>query len=321
MKNGLNYIVITKVNLILWKVKQPIVKIHRCVAIKTEGFILEKHRLKNKLHCSDKIFVQCSLIYRQVVLMTNEELVVEYQNGNEKAFEELLNANKGIIGTMIKKWWNKVENGVVTRDELEAECIYAFFIAVAEYSLDRDCTFASYAFNRINWLLIRNLNKPTPKGSNGQTVSIVSISDVVPGTDGLTYADAIPDKDAEQELQDVLENLSRKSLKYRLIYFIDSVCTEREKEVLLQHYGIGCKQSSQQVIATYLGISDARVQQIETKAISKLRNSPLKYAIFSEYQFGINQPKTEHIKKLTKPNHNNISEKSYEDALKALGEL
>ncbi len=255
------------------------------------------------------------------MLMTNEELVAEYQNGNEKAFEELLNTNKGIIGTMIKKWWNKVENGVLTRDELEAECIYAFFIAVTEYSLDRECTFSSYAFNRINWLLIRNTHRPIPKDLNRQPVSIVSISDVVPGTDDLTYADTIPDKDAEQELQDVLENLSKKSLKNRLIYFIDSVCTEREKEVLLQHYGIGCKQSSQQTIASSLGISDARVQQIETKAISKLRNSPLKDTIFSEYQFGISQQKAKCIENYTKQNCNNISEQSYEDALKALGEL
>lgn len=248
--------------------------------------------------------------------MTNEELVAEYQNGNEKAFEELLNANKGIIGTMIKKWWNKVENGVLTSNELENECIYAFFIAVTEYSPNRNCAFASYAFSRINWYLMRNLNTPILKDSNGQTVSIVSISDVIPNTDNITYADIIPDEAAEQEMQNVLDNLSRKSLKGRLIYFIDSVCTEREKEVLLQHYGIGCKQSSQQVIATSLGISYARVQQIETKAIIKLRNSPLKDSIFSEYQFGIRKPKTEQLKKPTIPNCN-----TYEDALKALDEL
>lgn len=253
--------------------------------------------------------------------MTNEELVSEYQNGDEKVFEELLNANKGIIGTMIKRWWNKVENGVLTRDELETECTYAFFLSVMEYSPDRECTFASYAFNRINWWLMKNINKPIPKDSNGQSVSIVSISDVVPGTDDLTYADIIPDKDAEQGLQDVLENLFKKSLKDRLIYFVDSVCTEREKTVLFQHYGIGCKQSSQQTIASSLDISDARVQQIETKAISKLRNSPLKDAIFSEYQFDISQPRQEWSENQTKQNRNNISEQSYEDALKALGEL
>lgn len=253
--------------------------------------------------------------------MTNEELVAEYQNGNEKAFEELLNINKGIIGTMIKRWWNKVENGVLTRDELEAECTYAFFLSVMEYSPDRECTFASYAFNRINWWLMKNINKPIPKDSNGRSVSIVSISDVIHGTDDATYADIIPDKDAEQELQDVLENLSKKSLKDRLIYFIDSVCTEREKEVLLRHYGIDCKQSSQQTIASSLGVSDARVQQIETKAISKLRSSSLKDAIYCEYQFDISQPKAEWIENHTKQNRNNISEQSYEDALKALVEL
>ncbi len=249
--------------------------------------------------------------------MTNEELVAEYQNGNEKAFEELFNANKGIIGTMIKKWWSKVEKGVLTCDELEAECTYAFFLSVMEYSPDRECTFASYAFNRINWYLIRNLNKPIPKDSNGQSVSIVSISDVVPGTDDATYSDIILDKDAEIEMQVPIEKEYQTALKTALIQLLDSVLTEREKTVILMFYGIDCKPQTQIQIASALNISRARVGQIQSEAIKKLKTSPLTEYFRKKH----NQKKVSDCEKMreTKTAMAEIDEKSLSDAVKLFG--
>lgn len=249
--------------------------------------------------------------------MTNEELVAEYQNGNEKVFEELFNANKGIIGTMIKKWWSKVEKGVLTCDELEAECTYAFFLSVMEYSPDRECTFASYAFNRINWYLIRNLNKPIPKDSNGQSVSIVSISDVVPRTDDATYADIILDKDAEIEMQVPIEKEYQKALKSELIYLLESVLTEREKTVILMFYGIDCKSQTQIQIASALNISRARVGQIQSDAIKKLQTSPLTEYFRKKH----NQKKVSDCEKMreTKTAMAEIDEKSLSDAVKLFG--
>ena len=249
--------------------------------------------------------------------MTNEELVAEYQNGNEKVFEELFNANKGIIGTMIKKWWSKVEKGVLTCDELEAECTYAFFLSVMEYSPDRECTFASYAFNRINWYLIRNLNKPIPKDSNGQSVSIVSISDVVPRTDDATYADIILDKDAEIEMQVPIEKEYQKALKSELIYLLESVLTEREKTVILMFYGIDCKSQTQIQIASALNISRARVGQIQSDAIKKLQTSPLTEYFRKKH----NQKKVSDCEKMRekKTAMAEIDEKSLSDAVKLFG--
>lgn len=249
--------------------------------------------------------------------MTNEELVAEYQNGNEKAFEELFNANKGIIGTMIKKWWSKVEKGVLTCDELEAECTYAFFLSVMEYSPDRECTFASYAFNRINWYLIRNLNKPIPKDSNGQSVSIVSISVVVPGTDDATYSDIILDKDAEIEMQVPIEKEYQTALKTALIQLLDSVLTEREKTVILMFYGIDCKPQTQIQIASALNISRARVGQIQSEAIKKLKTSPLTEYFRKKH----NQKKVSDCEKMreTKTAMAEIDEKSLSDAVKLFG--
>lgn len=252
-----------------------------------------------------------------VGIVTNEELVAEYQNGNEKAFEELLNINKGIVGTMIKRWWNKVENGVLTRDELEAECTYAFLLSVMEYSPDRECTFASYAFNRINWWLMKNINKPIPKDSNGQSVSIVSISDVIPETDDATYADIIPDKDAETGMQVPIEKEYQKALKSELIYLLESVLTEREKTVILMFYGIDCKSQTQIQIASALNISRARVGQIQSDAIKKLQTSPLTEYFRKKH----NQKKVSDCEKMreTKTAMAEIDEKSLSDAVKLFG--
>lgn len=216
--------------------------------------------------------------------MTNEELVAEYQKGNKKAFEELLESNMGIIGTFLKKWWFKVESGSLTPDDLKQECQLAFFLSALEYRFDRECSFSSYAFNRIGWWLNKNLNKPVPVNSSGEEIKIVSITDPIPGTDGATYEDFIPDPDAEQQLQLVLDRLATKSLKERLLYFLDAVCSEREKDIITKRYGIGCKQVNLSEIADQLNISISRVQQIEEKALVKLRLSPIKDSLFEEFK-------------------------------------
>ncbi|MBR1372836.1 sigma-70 family RNA polymerase sigma factor [bacterium] len=216
--------------------------------------------------------------------MTNEELVAEYQKGNEMAFEELLASNMGIIGTFLKKWWFKVESGSITPDELKSECQFAFFLSALEYRTDRECSFSSYAFNRISWWLKKNLNKPVPVNSSGEEIRIVSLTDQIPGADGATYETYIPDPDAEQQLQLVLDRLATKSLKERLLFFLDSVCSEREKDIITKRYGIGCKQVNLSEIAEQLDLSTSRVQQIEEKALMKLRNSPIKDSIFEEFK-------------------------------------
>lgn len=79
-------------------------------------------------------------------IVRNEELVSEYQKGDEKAFEELLTTNYAIIVSMIKRWF--VKDGAFSYDEIESDCVYGFFLAANEYSPDKGCSFLNLCFSK-----------------------------------------------------------------------------------------------------------------------------------------------------------------------------
>lgn len=251
-------------------------------------------------------------------IVTNEELVSEYQKGDEKAFEELLTTNYAIIVSMIKRWF--VKDGAFSYDEIESDCVYGFFLAANEYSPDKGCSFSTYAFQRIQWFLIKTVYKRTPKDNPEQPITILSISDNVPGTDDLKYEDLIPDESAEQDYQKVLDCISNMTLRKRILFFLDSICSEKEKEVLICHYGVGCEPKSLTTLADSFGVSTERIRQIKNKAILKLRNSPLKNTMFSEFEFQSDTSKRKELL-LQQINTKEKKQKSYEDAIKALENL
>ncbi|MCK9479194.1 MAG: hypothetical protein M0R40_06795 [Firmicutes bacterium] len=219
--------------------------------------------------------------------MTNEELVEDFQNGNEKALAELLELNKGIIYTLRNKWITSIHKCASTVEELEVECQFAFWLAVKDYKNDKECNFCSYAFKRIEWHLNRVFTKKVYKNSLGDPVSVVSLSDVIPGTDDLTYEDAIPDEDTEQVLDKLFEQCDMQSLHNDLIELLDAVVTEREKTILLMRYGIGFTAHTQSKIATKLNISGTRVAEIEKASMEKLKNSPVTLYLANKYHKAI----------------------------------
>lgn len=146
------------------------------------------------------------------------------------------------------------------------------------------------------------------------------ISDNVPGTDDLKYEDLIPDESAEQDYQKVLDCISNMTLRKRILFFLDSICSEKEKEVLICHYGVGCEPKSLTTLADSFGVSTERIRQIKNKAILKLRNSPLKNTMFSEFEFQSDTSKRKELL-LQQINTKEKKQKSYEDAIKALENL
>ena len=239
--------------------------------------------------------------------MTNEEFVEEYQKGNEAAFNELLERNKGIIYHMVNRWFQYVKAKKITDEELEAECIHGFWLAVKDFKIDSDVLFSTCAFNRIQWHLGKMLNYKTKKTSTGEAVQIVSFDDIVPGTDNLTYEDMIPDEETEQMIQNIFNDCDQQSLHDDLMQLLDELLSEKEKQIIIMHYGIGCKQLSQADIGKRLGISDTRIGQMESIAMTKLQSSPITACFANKHDRSCMKVNKQHIRKNIQPTKENIS--------------
>lgn len=243
--------------------------------------------------------------------MTNEELVEAYQGGDMGAFDSLLEQNNGIISSAVHRWYSKVREGVITADDLEAECVYLFYLATKSYKSGKGTLFSTWLINFLQWKLSRFFQHKLSK------IQIISLDDIVPGTDNRTFSDMLPDEDAEIAMQVPIEKEYQKALKTALIQLLDSVLTEREKTVILMFYGIDCKPQTQIQISSALNISRARVGQIQSDAIKKLKTSPLTEYFRKKY----NQKKDfDNEKKfVTKTVMKEVDDKSLSDAVKIFG--
>lgn len=215
--------------------------------------------------------------------MTNEELVAEYQNGNEKVFDELLASNNGIIHSVINKWFFALQKNGIAEDEMKNEGIYAFWLAIKEYDDTKGCSFSTHAYNRISWHFGRMVDKYCRKSQNGNTIQIVSLDEVIPGTDDFTISDTLADESAEEDFEKLVDELSNKSLHEDLIDLLNEVLSPQEKDIVLKRYGVGCKPISQFELSRNYGVSNSRISEIERNSIRKLKKSPLTKYLSKKY--------------------------------------
>jgi RNA polymerase primary sigma factor len=80
-----------------------------------------------------------------------------------------------------------------------------------------------------------------------------------------TFGDTVPDPSAEKEYEHVLDVLEVRDFAARL--------DERERTVLLGHYGLGRPAQTLNKIGAGLGLTAERVRQIEAEALEKLREA------------------------------------------------
>lgn len=97
-------------------------------------------------------------------------------------------------------------------------------------------------------------------------VSINETIDMDRDGNPLTYIDVICCED------DVSEELDKRMKTEKMMRYIDSLLTPRERQIIMMRYGIGgTAPLTQRQIATQLNISRSYVSRIEKSALEKLR--------------------------------------------------
>ena len=99
----------------------------------------------------------------------------------------------------------------------------------------------------------------------------VSINDTIDiDRDGnpLTYIDVISSD------EDIAEEIDQKIMTGKMMRYIQSRLTERERQILSMRYGLGTeKPMAQREVAAILGISRSYVSRIEKNALETLKNA------------------------------------------------
>lgn len=86
--------------------------------------------------------------------MTNEELVIEYQNGNSDALEALYSQNIKMIEKVIRKY-----GGVEELDDLRQEAYFGIYRAAELWNPEKDCSFITYAVYWIRAAIVRYIEE------------------------------------------------------------------------------------------------------------------------------------------------------------------
>ena len=86
--------------------------------------------------------------------MTNEELVLEYQSGDDNALEALYSQNAKMIEKVIRKY-----AGVEELDDLRQEAYFGIYRAAALWNPEKDCNFITYAVYWIRAAIVRYIEE------------------------------------------------------------------------------------------------------------------------------------------------------------------
>ena len=182
--------------------------------------------------------------------------------GDEDARNVLIEHNLRLVVFLAKKY----ENTKIDLEDLVSIGTIGLIKAVNTYRSDKNIKLATYASRCIDneiLMVIRN---------NKKSANDVSLDEPI-GKDKegneITFIDIIVADD-----EDVVEKISNKQYIMKIYDIIDDVLTPREKDIIVNRYGLYKKTvKTQQEIADELEISRSYISRIEKKAVNKLKKA------------------------------------------------
>lgn len=196
-------------------------------------------------------------------LSKEEELkyLIEYQNGDEKAKDILIEHNLRLVVFIAKKY----ESTGYDIEDLVSIGSIGLIKGIKTYKIDKNIKLATYASRCIaNEILMYVRKNKNRKGEISLEDALnydaegneLHLEDIL-GTDDNIVPDEIIDKFDKLKLGEEINNLE-----------------ERDKQIMIMRYGLfNTKEYTQKEVADILGISQSYISRIEKKVINKLKVS------------------------------------------------
>lgn len=183
-----------------------------------------------------------------------------HEAGDTAARNILIERNLRLVAHVAKKY----TNSTTSADDLISIGTIGLIKAVDSYSSKRSAKLATYAARCIENEILMSLR------ASKRSRTEISLSDPI-GTDKdgneINLNDIIG-----TDPDEILDGISLKIQISKLVKALDCSLTEREKNIIINRYGIfGEEPKTQQEVAKQLNISRSYVSRIEKKALSKLK--------------------------------------------------
>lgn len=205
--------------------------------------------------------------------MSNEELVLLYQQKDNQALESLIENNGGLVRKISLKYNNI--NNILELDDLIQAGIIGLINAANKYdsTLENKANFITYAFYYIEREIQVCVNGRTSKDINNTKFykTIKSLNVPVGEEEETELLNMIDSHD--KSMENIEEQLYINQLRGELEGAMVQANTLREREVLKLHYGWDVEPISLQEIEEMLFIPGEKAKHIQAKALRKIQNS------------------------------------------------
>ncbi len=179
--------------------------------------------------------------------------------GDKEAREKLILHNLRLVSHIVRKYYGTAKNG----EDLVSIGTIGLVKAVDTFNAANGARFATYAAKCIQNEILMHFRSQKKLSCE---VSINETIDVDRDGNPLTYMDVIATEDNVEEEVD----LRTRSLRIRRL--VDTVLSERERQIVILRYGLGAHAPhTQREVAALLGISRSYVSRIEKGALDTLR--------------------------------------------------
>lgn len=188
-----------------------------------------------------------------------QEYLKQCQNGDKEARGILIERNLRLVAHIVKKY----NTGDKDIDDLISIGTIGLIKAIDTFNMNKGIRLATYASRCIDNELLMMLR--TNKKQSKEVYLYEPIGADREGNE-INLLDVIESAD-----KDIVENIELKENISKLYELVDSILTDRERDIICMRYGLGHPgEVTQREIANKLGISRSYVSRIEKKAIRKL---------------------------------------------------
>lgn len=202
--------------------------------------------------------------------LTNEELVLLVQEGNNMAKEVLYNKNYGLIIKAIKKYIPFAEKRLITRDDLAQQAYIFFDKYVYKYDMNK-CKFSTFLYYVIDKAMYGFINGTSSREQGNIKLELNTTSlDVPAGEDKESYIyELIEDKTCINS-DDVIHKLYIQQIFKETIESIKDCMSETNFNIFMLH---DYKGYSFKKVADILGLNPRSVNQRVPTIKDQLRKS------------------------------------------------
>ena len=208
--------------------------------------------------------------YKPISREKERKLLFKAKNGDLDAQNEILTSNLRFVFNIASRY--KGQGAAIS--DLISEGNLGLVKAIQKFNPERDVKFISYAV----WWVRNSMQEFIKKRQaclniekDEDTLNIPLTSNKIPDTEDewVERKDAVL-SDEEDEAKRELHKNQRKIVNELL-----GILEGREKYIVEQYYGIGCKEKNLEEIGRELGITKERVRQIKLSCLNKLRSNIL----------------------------------------------